>query len=190
MKNIKIILCASAILLFSLYSCNNQPDDSVEQAEDMNQQKDSMSGNFVAEKDADFAVKAASGGMAEVEISKLAGEKSSNQAVKDFADMMVRDHSMVNEQLKTIAAAKNITLPDALSQENQEHKDDLSGKTGQEFDKAYMDLMEKDHKRTIDLFEDEIGRTTDPELKQFATETLPSLKSHLESCKRVQDGLK
>jgi len=188
MKKTGLILFSAAMIL-SFSACNNA-QDSVDQAENVNEQKEDQNSNAVDPKDAEFAVKATDGGMAEVEISKLAKEKSTNQQVKDFADMMIRDHSAANEKLNAITMAKNITVPTSLSSENQDHKNDLAQRSGSDFDKAYMDLMEKDHEKTISMFEDAVNNVKDPELNNFAKETLPTLRGHLADCKKVQDALK
>jgi putative membrane protein len=135
-------------------------------------------------------VAAANGGMAEVELGKLAQEKASNQAVKDFGAMMIKDHSKANEEMKAISKSKNITLPTTLGADEQKVKDELSAKSGSEFDKAYIDDMVEDHKKDIKEFEAASNKLTDPELKAFAVKTLPTLKMHLASVQKIQAQLK
>ncbi|WP_312193429.1 DUF4142 domain-containing protein, partial [Sphingobacterium sp.] len=107
-----------------------------------------------------------------------------------FGDMMVNDHSKANEELTTLAQAKSITVPATLGTEQQKVKDDLSKKTGREFDKAYIDDMVEDHEKDVKLFEDASKNLKDPELKAFVDKTLPTLKAHLEHSKTVRDKLK
>jgi putative membrane protein len=135
--------------------------------------------------DADFAVEAANGGMMEVTLGKYAEQNAVNPRVKEFGAMMVRDHVKSNEELKQLAAAKNITLPVATGGDAQKSMDDLLKKTGLAFDKAYMDMMVDDHKTTIDLFEKAQSDSKDEQVKSFITNTLPKLKMHLDSAQAI-----
>src|SRR5690606_3656131 len=143
------------MVLFALgaAACNNSgrraADDSVEQAQDVN---DTTA--MVNEQDADFAVKAADAGLAEVELGKLAQEKATDQRIKDSAQKMVNDHQKANDELMTIAARHNVTLPPVASKEHTDKHRKLREKSGVEFDKDYIDMMVKDHDKVVSLFED------------------------------------
>ena len=132
---------------------------------------------------------AAMGGMAEVEMGQLAQEKASNPRVKAFGEMMVRDHSAANNDLKSIAGKKSVTLPDNIGK-HQDHYNDLSKKTGKDFDKAYMKMMESDHKNVVDEFEKCAKNGTDPDIKTFCSQKLPTLRMHLDSAKAINKSLK
>ncbi|GAB3915105.1 DUF4142 domain-containing protein [Larkinella knui] len=184
MKKVSLFLML-VLGAWTFQSCNTTSNkDSAEQAEDANEKKD------MPEDDSEFAVKAASGGMMEVELGKLAQQKAQNQKVKDFGAMMVTDHSKANEEFKTIAASKNMTIPATLSDEHQKHVDDLSKLSGAEFDKEYVKLMVDDHKEDIDLFKDASFNAKDPDIKAFAGKTLPTLQKHHDAIKAIQDGMK
>ena len=135
-----------------------------------------------------FWSKAAQGGMAEVELAKLALQKSQNADVKKFAQTMVTDHTKANDELKGLATKKNVTLPTDLGS-HKSTLDDLNGKTGADFDKAYVAAMVDDHEEDVDLFEDNTDNS-DPDIKAFTTKTLPTLKSHLEMIKGIQSKMK
>jgi putative membrane protein len=136
-----------------------------------------------------FMNDAALGGMAEVEISKLAKDRASNARVKNFAEMMINDHGAANNDLQTIAREKNVTLPSNLGK-HQEHLEDLSKKKGAEFDKAYMKMMVNDHKDVVEDFEKCAQNGTDPDVKTFASQKLPTLRMHLDSAKAINQSLK
>ncbi len=123
--------------------------------------------------------KAAQGGMAEVELGQLAQSKASSNAVKQFGQRMVDDHTKANDELKRIAADKGITLPSGLDAKSQATKDRLSKLSGKEFDHAYMEDMVKDHREDIAEFKKEASSGKDPEVKAFASKTLPTLEEHL-----------
>src|SRR4051812_7632270 len=126
-----------------------------------------------------FVTKAAQGGMAEVELGKLASDKASNDQVKQFGQKMVDDHGKANDELKSIAQKKNITLPTDLSTKDKALKDRLSKLSGPAFDRAYMQAMLKDHRTDVNEFRMESQPGSDPDVKAFASKTLPTLESHL-----------
>ena len=133
----------------------------------------------LATADSMFVRKAAEGGMAEVKLGQLAKEKGSNQAVKNFGDRMVRDHSKANDELKDVASKKGVTLRDSMNASNKALYDRLSRLSGDAFDKAYMRAMIQDHQEDVSEFRRESQGATDPDVRQFASKTLPTLEEHL-----------
>ena len=126
-----------------------------------------------------FVQNAAMGGLAEVEAGGLAQQRGSSDAVKQFGTQMVTDHTKANDELKTIASSKSIQVPDAPDAKHQAAKTALAAKSGRSFDQAFKAQMVADHKATIALFERESKSGSDPDLKAFATKTLPDLRGHL-----------
>jgi putative membrane protein len=196
MKKVNLILLG-AVILFA-QACNSGANkDSVDAAKDANEKKDSteivdknatsmQTNTMPVDKDAaDFAVEAANGGMMEVELGNYAAQNAFSQRVKDFGSMMVKDHSKVNDELKSIAATKNITLPSSVGESAQKDMTDLMKKKGKDFDKAYMDMMLDDHKKDVKDFEKEAKECKDPEVRSFAGKTLPVLLTHLDSTKAI-----
>jgi putative membrane protein len=141
----------------------------------------------LAQKDIDFAKKAAGDGMAEVKLGKLAQQQAENDQVKQFGQRMVDDHSKANDKLKSIAQQKGIDLPQNLPEEAQQAYDDLQKHSGHEFDQAYMDMMVEDHHKAIDLFQQETKAGKDADLQKFAEETLPTLQQHLDLAEKTQE---
>jgi putative membrane protein len=136
--------------------------------------------NQVPMADQHFMMKAAQGGMAEVELGNLALQNASSQAVKDFGQKMVDDHSKANNELKDLAARKDVTLPGAIDARDQATKDRLSQLHGAAFDRAYMRDMVMDHKKDIADFQKEANSGMDPDVKNWASTTLPTLQHHLQ----------
>jgi putative membrane protein len=128
--------------------------------------------------------------MAEVALGKMAAAKGASKDVKDFGNMMVMDHSKANDELKTIAKGKNITLPAGLDAEHRAKSDSLSKLSGKDFDKAYVDAMIDGHKKTLSLMQTEASNGKDAELKAFAGKTAPVVQLHLEKILKIQAGLK
>jgi len=195
MKKLSLIAVACFAFL-GFQACNDAgSDDPIESANESNEVKQDSADNTaaastVSEEESKFAVKVASSGMTEVQLGELAQQKASSQKVKDFGAMMVRDHSKSNDELKSIAAKKNITLPPAPGEDHMDHIKNLSEKSGQEFDKDYMNRMVEDHKDNIDAFEKCSKDGKDADLKAFADKTLPTLRKHHEEAKKIYDGLK
>ena len=184
MKKIIIVLVSGCMLLACNSSTSNN-QDSVDSAKNVN---DSTASTL--RKASDFATEAASGGMMEVQLGKLAQEKAQSSRVKEFGAMMVKDHTQANDELKAIAAKQNIVLPDSMSSDKKQHLDDLSKKTGKDFDKAYMDMMVDDHKEDISKFKDAAQNSPDSAVKAFAANAVPVLQKHLDSAQAIQQALK
>jgi putative membrane protein len=188
-----LMIAAGAFCIQSCTSNNKGADDTVEHAMDQNEEMADRQGttgaNMNTDDVSDFAVKAADSGLAEVSAGKVAQQKAQNQSVKDFAAMMIQDHTKSNEELKSIAAGKNITLPTAPGEDHQEKIADLNSLTGADFDKEYMGMMVDDHQKAVDLFEDAAENNEDAELKAFAAKNLPALQKHLEEAKALEESL-
>ena len=144
----------------------------------------------VSKDDSTFVVTAANDGMAEVNAGKMAQQKATDPRVKSFAAMMVTDHTKAGDELAALAKTKNITLPSAPDADAQKKADDLSKKTGKDFDKAYVNAMVDGHKNAVKLFTDASNNCKDADLKAFATKTLPTLKMHLDSINAIHDAMK
>ncbi|MFP5041055.1 DUF4142 domain-containing protein [Parasediminibacterium sp. JCM 36343] len=161
-------------------SCGNNDTDSKKIATDDNKTKEKVdSSSTVPANDSKFAVNVADDGMMEVQLAKLALMNSSSTKVKKFAQQMVDDHGKANSELKTLATAKNITLPDSISNKNKDKYIDMAKKKGSDFDKAYTSAMVGAHKDAIDAFTKEADKGTDPDLKSWAGGKLSTLEHHL-----------
>lgn len=180
--------CAVAMASIAMATCNNSnrraASDSVEQAQGVND-----TSAMVNEQDANFAVEAADASLAEIELGKLAMEKATDQRLKDFAQRMVSDHQKANNELSTIAANLNITLPPVVSEDHVDKQRKLRDKSGDAFEEEYIDIMVKDHDRTVSLFEDAASDAMNTDLQAFAAKTLPTLKKHFEEAKMLRDSI-
>ncbi len=182
--------------IYALSGCNNAAKDAKQSADSVNKTKDTTTnaaatgGIAVDSSDAKFATNAAGGGMAEIQLSKLAGQKSTNTKIKDFAAMMVTDHSKAGDSLGMIAKNKNIPLPTALDADHQKKYDDLSKMSGADFDKAYVKIMVDDHQGALKLMQDEATNGKDADLKAFAGKTATTVQMHLDAINKINAGMK
>jgi putative membrane protein len=135
--------------------------------------------------DSAFIADAARGGMMEVELGQLAVQQAASADVKKFGQRMIDDHSKANNELKQVAASKNLTLPADLNPEQKEMKDKLTKLKGAGFDREYIKHMVEDHVEDVTKFEEEGKNASDPDVKAFATKTLPTLREHLQLAREV-----
>ncbi|WP_113634663.1 DUF4142 domain-containing protein [Nubsella zeaxanthinifaciens] len=192
MKNLLFFLYSVAFTV--MIACNSQPKDAKELADSVNATKDTTtnSGDIITvrENEAEFATNAADAGLAEINFANLAISKTNNADVKMYANMMLKDHGAANDELTALAKSKNISLPVSMSSEHQKNRNELAEKTGADFDKKYLDLMEKDHVKVLAFMEHEAREGTDPDLKAFASKTVPVINAHLNAVRKIKEKLK
>lgn len=138
----------------------------------------------------EFIVKAAQGGMAEVATGQIASQQATNADVKAFGRQMVTDHGKANNELSQLATNKGIAVPTETNDEHKKKAEELSKKSGKDFDKAYVDEMVEAHKKDVAEFEKMSQSATDADLKTWTTNTLPTLKHHLEMIQALQAKVK
>jgi putative membrane protein len=173
---------------------NSSQNSNANNNSSQNQNRNSRSGSASGEQagmrnmssqDRNFIMDAAMGGMMEVELGRLAVQQGASDAVKQFGQRMVDDHSRANTQLMTTASSKGITLPTELDDKHRQHVTKLSGMSGAEFDRAYVKMMVSDHEKDVSAFEKQSTRGADPDLKAFASSTLPTLQEHLQMARSL-----
>jgi putative membrane protein len=122
-------------------------------------------------------------GQKEVATSKLAEKNASSKDVKDFAKMLVTDHTALDQKVKA-AGGKDVTAPTAPADTSA-----VEGKTGKDFDKAYVDAMIADHQKAIAMFENASKNASTDKAKKLASDTLPALHKHLDAAQKLQSSL-
>jgi putative membrane protein len=125
------------------------------QKPDATQQKSAHAQEKSASADAAFMRQAAADGMAEVEHGRLAAKQASAADVRQFGQRMVDDHSKANDELKSLASKKGVTLPAELEGKHKAMQEKLAKLKGPEFDKTYMAHMVDAHEQAVALFEKE-----------------------------------
>lgn len=134
----------------------------------------------LATADKTFILAAAEGGMTEVKLGELAARKGTRNDVKEFGQMMVKDHTAINDDLKSLAQQKGVALPDSLDTKHQGMVDKMAALTGADFDNAYIAAMLKGHKADADAFKSESVETQDSDIKGFVDKSFPIVTQHLE----------
>jgi putative membrane protein len=144
----------------------------------------------VTSQDKNFMTKAAQAGNAEVAASKIALEKSSNPDVKEFAQKMVDEHTQVGDQLKQLASGKDVSLPSEPSLAQRTKIAVLEKLKGATFDKRYASMIGVSaHEDAVKLFQKSSTSAKDPDVKNFASKTLPGLEQHLQMGRELKQKL-
>jgi putative membrane protein len=139
--------------------------------------------------DTSFVKSAAKGNMTEVELGRLAVQKGASPDVKAFGEKMIRDHSKANRELATLASSKGVELPTSKSIGEDVSVAHLKMLSGKSFDDAYVKMMVDDHKDDVTAFQKASDNSQDPDVKHFATKTLPTLQSHLTKIEQLQSNM-
>lgn len=141
----------------------------------------------LSDDDIEFFGKAAQTGMTEVQAATIASTRASGADTKSFASTMATDHTANNEELKALALRKGVTLPTQLDKTHQGMLDELQREDSKTFDATYAKDMTAGHKGAIGLFEKTSKNSKDPDIRDFAKSTLPTLRHHLEMAKHLSE---
>lgn len=189
MKKVSNLLFVFATLVIAI-SCNNSGKENVKAADSANDAKtntDTSSATLQTDdKSSSFLVRVADAGMGEVELTKLAEEKSTNAEIKGFASMLWNDHTQLNQQVKQMAQERNVTLPPTTSEDHNKVMADMKTRSGKNFEKEFLDKLVVNHNKSISLFEDAIKEVNDAAVRTFADNTLPKLRVHRDSAQALK----
>ena len=133
----------------------------------------------VSSADETFMINTAKAGMAEVELGKLAVQNAASDQVKTFGQKMVDDHSKKNDELKALAASKNVVLPSEVDAQDKTMRDTMAAMKGEAFDREYMTMMVAGHRKVVESFRAEAASGQDADLKAWVAKTLPGVEEHL-----------
>jgi putative membrane protein len=139
--------------------------------------------------DREFVNKAAIGGVAEVELGRVAMQRAARPAVRSFGERMVTDHGRNNAELATLARTKGMDVSATRDTTHQAMRDRLSGLSGADFDRAYMSEMVRDHTEDVALFERAAQTATDADIRTYAARSLPMLRNHLALARQVNSDV-
>lgn len=202
-----------AILMAGLFSCSNSgrsdrpKDDGTGHPPSLNQPRNDYGASTNWD---EFVKEAVSDGLMEVQMAKIATEKSQNARVKDLAQMIQQDHQEANSRLQELVRTNNMEVPQDMLNKHKAKVNELSNVPQEEFDSRFVEMMIENHRKAINKFQDtsNISRgggksadtapsaeqdgtagKMDPELKEWINETLPVLKKHLQHAEEVQSQI-
>ncbi len=169
-------------------SCTNDSpsEDSKEHAEEMNEETLNRDG----EKDADRMVELHTANLFEIAASENAASKAVTAEVKKLAAMMVEAHTKMGADMQAMATKKGITLPTGMGNDFDREMEKLNEKTGIDFDKEYTDQMKNKHEDAVKTLERLSEKSEDAEVKQWASQSLPEIRSHLDMVETTRNTIK
>jgi putative membrane protein len=198
LKTLQTLFVAGS--MFLVLSCSeNRTTDSTDDADVDNIERLSNADNLNNEntavviendKDSKFLMEVAEMQLEEIRLGKLAQERGAASHVKELGSMMVQDHTKTLTELQALAQSKSVSVPSNLDDDSIDGFDKVEDKTGNDFDKAYTDLMVKHHKDAIDLFEKASKDGEDSEIRTWASQKLPSLREHLQHAESAKEKSK
>jgi len=133
-----------------------------------------------------FVHTAAKANAFEIQSSQIALQKRTNEQVKDFAHLMIKDHTRIGDEFKSIAQKQNLQLPKGLDSKSQSSLKRLQSEAGTRFDRTYVPMMLKGHQQAVKLFQSYAQNGDDLQLKQWAQQTLPTLQEHLRRAEAME----
>jgi putative membrane protein len=182
-----LIAAASAL---ALAACGQQADTDVAGTETITEQQAGVGAEQSAQMtDAQFVQTVANSNAFEIQSSELAAQRAARQDVKQFAQRMVQDHTSATQQLQQLAASSNLPTPTPqLSSDMSSRLDRLRGLTGEEFDDAYLDAQVAAHEEAVRTFESYVANAPAGQLRDWASSTLPSLRTHLSQVQNLENA--
>lgn len=190
-------VCIAGIVILASSCSGNRTTDSEDVAEQENIEKLASDNQTVVVIDNDngtkFVMEVAEMQMEEISLGKLAQLKGNSAHVKEFGKMMESDHAKTLTELSALAQSKTISIPTSLTEDSKDVYKKLDDKAGNNFDTSYCDMMVEHHEDAIELFEKASKDSEDSEIKSWATQKLPGLRTHLKhakECKEKSDKMK
>jgi putative membrane protein len=139
--------------------------------------------------DRKFMQEAAVGGVSEVAMARVAVERASSEAVRDYARKMIEDHTRANEELMQLASTKSVSLPTAPDAKHQQMLTRLGGLSGAEFDREYVrNAGVKSHEKMLKLVQNQSRKGRDADARAFATKMIPAVQMHLDMARQLNAG--
>lgn len=185
-KIILAIAVYAAIMVMIFHSVKAQFQDPVKSAIAINEKSEI---SLVEEDVADFLTKSAGARMMNAQEGLLAIERGQNASIREYGQLMMKDHSMLLEKIKMLAKQRDISLPAQISNRKVGEHQNLSEENGSEFDERLVKMIIMDHQRDVKLFKKAL-LYNDPEVSEFARRYLPLIQSHLDKIKKIKSELK
>ena len=184
---LQVTFVTTVLILIASCGYNQKPKDTKDVAEEHN---DAKFDNNKQEKDAQFLVNAAEINLEEIQLGKLAQQNGKTTHVKELGKMMEDAHTKSLTDLTALAQTKMITIPTSPTDDAQDAYNKLNKKSGNDFDKAYADMMVSEHKDAISTFEKASTDGNDTDIRNWATASLPDLRAHLDHSIDCQEKCK
>ncbi len=179
---------AALALLAAIGVADARAQQQQQQQDPAAQQGQQSQQDQITAEDQEFLTKAIQAGMAEVQLSELALEKTQNEQVRGFAERMVEEHTAANVQLINLAESAGMTPPTEMDQQHQTEHQQLSQLAGEEFDRQYIQGQVRDHQAAVELYSTEATQPSGP-VDELAGQLLPALQEHLQMARQISQAL-
>ena len=176
-------------LLFALSSCRGSGQNVQAARETPADTSERSNKPVLNDSDRDFLKKAEDGDIKEVNIGRFVLEKSQNKDVKDYAQMLVDDHTNDLRKVVDLMNQKGMPQPQDLPEVKHEALGKLDELSGAALDREFANAMVGDHQNDIAEFQNTINSTQDEDVKYYAMHTLPVLQEHLRKAQELQEKL-
>jgi putative membrane protein len=186
MTTLKKLCIPMAVCLMTIAVSCNDTKDSKEIAEDIN--KENFDGK--AEKEADKLLEAYASNLFEIAVAQNASVNAVTDEAKKLSAMLVDAHSKMNNDVKALADKKMVALPSDITEDQRKDIEKMAEKKGLDYDKAFVEKMKDKHEKAVDFYEKTADKCDDTEIKIWATQTLPEVRSHLDMVIMTQDAIK
>ena len=143
--------------------------------------------NVIEGADRSFIMEAEKDNLQERLLGRLAAEKSQNPDVQAYGKMLSRDHNAALRNLVSLMSKYGIAQPPGLPEERKEAINDVKGLSGPEFDRAFIEMMVKDHEKAIADFQKEVSSAQNRDVRRYAKDQIPVLQKHLEKARDLQN---
>jgi len=174
------ILCLSLMLVWSLAGCNR--GHGVEAADENRTET-------LLQSEQDFMTKAWQANTAELDMARIAHEKSGNTDVRDFANMIETDHKSALEDLTDLMKDNDLPEPKTIVAATQQDINRMERLTGPEFDREFVNMMVTEHQNTVEMFRDQQSTAQNGDLRNYVDSVLPVLEMHLDKARQLQSKL-
>lgn len=141
----------------------------------------------VSGRDAKFIRKAAEGNNAEIQMGQMVAQRTRDPQVRAYAEKLVRDHRQANRELRRIAETRGIELPDRPSKTDERSMRHVENMSGRQLDRQAVDHWVADHRKDIKEYDAAARRARDPQVKQYAISSLPTLRDHLSNAEALSN---
>jgi putative membrane protein len=177
---LKLCLIVLAATL-SLNACNR--NRTVEAAPEDRRQPDATPA------EQDFMMKAAQMHLAEIDMARIAMQKSQNPDVRDFANMIQSDHTEALEDLTDMMRDKGMSRANVLGPDAKTDIEKMTALSGPEMDREFVNTMVADHQKALEMFRDHANIAQSPDVRKYAEDLIPKLEMHLEKAQKLQSKL-
>ena len=183
--NLQLKICFLLLVaaIFGLSACNRNP--SVEAA----REDERGAAPDATPNEQDFMMKAAQTNLAEIDMARIVMQKTQNSDVKDFANMIQKDHTHALDDLMDLMQQKGMSQPNVLSPEAKTDIEKMTAISGAEMDREFANTMVADHQKAVEMFRDQVNLALSPDVKKYAEDILPELEMHLEKALKLQSKL-